>query len=319
MKTLAAPPWALILAGGDGTRLRRADPPDRRGSASQAVLPAAGRWRDAARSDSPPCRSAELAPIARWSSSPAPTSPTTVRSSPIWRPAGWSSSRSTAARRPGCSIPLMRIADLAGDVPVAVFPSDHFVDDDVAFVRAVVGCGRRASPRLRPVVLLGIEAASPETEYGWIEPADRPCRRERVRVLRSGGSGRSRRPELAASLLSRGCLWNSFVMVGRVSAFIDLIAAGAPRAACDAFEPIRRALGSAREARRRRAGLRHAAEQVNFSERVLEPAADRLGVVRGQGCGVERLGQRRARVRHDAPHRLATRLARAGVSHRRRA
>ena len=87
---------------------------------------------------------------------------------------------------PGVLDPLLRIAELAGDVPVVVFPSDHFVDDDVAFVGAVRSAieGVHACPDL--VVLLGVEAAEPETEYGWIEPAER--------ALPSGVSGRSRRP-----------------------------------------------------------------------------------------------------------------------------
>jgi len=129
------------------------------------------------------------------------------------------------------------------------------------------------------VILLGIEAASPETEYGWIEPADRIGESESIRPIRRFWEKPA--PELAASLLSRGCLWNSFVMVGRVAAFIDLIAAGAPELV-DAFEPVRRALGSARE----RAVVERVyarLEQVNFSERVLEPAAARLGVAAVKG------------------------------------
>ena len=121
-------------------------------------------------------------------------------------------------------------------------------------------------------------------------------------------------PELAASLLSRGCLWNSFVMVGRVPTFIDLIA------------PARRSSWSVRarppgaglsaRARGRRARLRHARAGELLRARARAgggPARRRAG----QGCRVERLGQRRAGLRDHASHRLATRLARAGVSHRR--
>jgi mannose-1-phosphate guanylyltransferase len=129
------------------------------------------------------------------------------------------------------------------------------------------------------VILLGIEAASPETEYGWIEPADTIGESEAVLPIRRFWEKPA--PELAASLLSRGCLWNSFVMVGRVPAFIDLIGAGAQELV-NAFEPVRRALGSSRE---RAAVERVYANlgQVNFSERVLEPAAARLGVASVKG------------------------------------
>ncbi len=177
--------------------------------------------------------------------------------------------------------PLLRIAELAGDVPVAVFPSDHFVDDDVAFVGAVRSAieGVHACPDL--VVLLGVEAAEPETEYGWIEPAERalPLDGEPVFPIRRFWEKPS--AELAADLLTRGCLWNSLVMAGRISAFIDLFTSSA-RDLLRAFEPIRRAGGSAREAavaERVYARL----PELNFSERVLVPAAAHLGVVRVKG------------------------------------
>jgi len=97
----------------------------------------------------------------------------------------------------GVLYPLLRIADLAGDVPVAVFPSDHFVDDDRAFAAAAAVAldAVRARPDL--VVLLGIEPATAETEYGWIEADERPLPMASLRapraVVRAGGGPRVRR------------------------------------------------------------------------------------------------------------------------------
>jgi mannose-1-phosphate guanylyltransferase len=70
---------------------------------------------------------------------------------------------------PGVLYPLLRIAELGGDVPVAIFPSDHFVDDDPVFVGAVSAAVDAVEARPDLVVLLGIEATEPETGYGWIE------------------------------------------------------------------------------------------------------------------------------------------------------
>jgi mannose-1-phosphate guanylyltransferase len=95
-------------------------------------------------------------------------------------------------------------------------------------------------------------------------------------------------PDLARALFGRECLWNSFVMVGHVAAFVDLIAAGVPPLV-RAFEPLERALGSSREssvAERVYAAL----PEVNFSERVLVPAAERIGVVRVKGVDWSDLG-----------------------------
>ncbi|HVG77562.1 MAG TPA: sugar phosphate nucleotidyltransferase [Patescibacteria group bacterium] len=277
MKTIAAPPWALILAGGDGTRLRaltRQIAGDPRPKQFCPLLDGETLLDRTRRRVDLLTRPDRQVVIVTRPHEPyfRPLITDLAPDRLVVQPAN----RGTGA---GLLYPLMRIADLAGDVPVAVFPSDHFVDDDATFVRAVAGAVDALAAAPQRVILLGIEAASPETEYGWIEPADRIGESESIRPIRRFWEKPA--PELAASLLSRGCLWNSFVMVGRVATFIDLIAAGAPELV-DAFEPVRRALGSARE----RAVVERVyarLEQVNFSERVLEPAAARLGVAAVKG------------------------------------
>jgi mannose-1-phosphate guanylyltransferase len=52
--------------------------------------------------------------------------------------------------------------------------------------------------------------------------------------------------ELASELLRAGCLWNSFVMVARVSTLIGLIMVAMP-ALYASFSKIRDLLGTARE------------------------------------------------------------------------
>jgi mannose-1-phosphate guanylyltransferase len=276
MKTIAAPPWALILAGGDGTRLRAltrqiaGDPRPKQFCPLLDGETLLDRTRRRVDLFTRPDRQVVI--VTRPHE--AYFRPLVTDLAPdrlVIQP----SNRGTAA---GLLYPLLRIADLAGDVPVAVFPSDHFVDNDAAFVAAVSGATEALAADPHRVILLGIEAASAETEYGWIEPAavDEP-----TPVLPIKRFWEKPAPELAATLLSRDCLWNSFVMVGRVTAFIELIRTGAPNLA-RAFEPVLRTLGSPRERAvvdRVYASL----EPVNFSERVLEPAADRLGVVRLKG------------------------------------
>jgi len=279
MKTLAAPPWALILAGGDGTRLRAltrqiaGDPRPKQFCPLLDGETLLDRTRRRVDLLTRPDRQVVIV---------------TRPHEPYFRPLVTDlapdrlviqpDNRGTAA---GLLYPLMRIADLAGDVPVAVFPSDDFVDNDVAFVAAVAGAVDALAADPDRVILLGIEAASPETEYGWIEPAAPDLGPQPTSVLPIQRFWEKPAPDLAAALLSRGCLWNSFVMVGRVPTFIDLIRAGAPDLV-RAFEPVQRVLGSPRERAvvdRVYASL----EPVNFSERVLEPSAARLGVVRLKG------------------------------------
>lgn len=143
---------------------------------------------------------------------------------------------------PGILYPLLRIQHLAGDVPLAVFPSDHYVDDDRGFMDVVEAAFRTVAAHPAYVVLLGVEPDAPATEYGWIQPGPAP--------LGVGTPARSVHrfwekptPQMTAWLLSRGCLWNSFVMVGWLGTFVRLIERTVP-SLLHAFAPARRALGT---------------------------------------------------------------------------
>jgi mannose-1-phosphate guanylyltransferase len=77
------------------------------------------------------------------------------------------------------------------------------------------------------VVLLGAQAYYAEVEYRWIElgPAISNAPAPLFRVKRFW-----EKPSLqqAQALLRRGCLWNTFVTVGRASTFIDLLRSQCP-------------------------------------------------------------------------------------------
>jgi mannose-1-phosphate guanylyltransferase len=181
---------------------------------------------------------------------------------------------------PGILCALLRVKHLAGNVPVAVFPSDHYVDDD----RRLIGYVQRAlevvENRAALVALIGIEPSSPETDYGWIEPAPAalptwpdvfPVRRfvEKPPASKVG------------KLIEQGCLWNSFVMGGWVDTWIELIARTAPQL-YHAFDPVRRVLGLPQEAavlERVYASL----SPISFARQVLTRAAGRLVTVAARG------------------------------------
>jgi len=78
-------------------------------------------------------------------------------------------SRGTA---PAILYALHRVALVAPERPVVLLPSDHYVSDDDAFMARVEGALEAAQTRPNRVILLGIEPVRPETEYGWIEPSE---------------------------------------------------------------------------------------------------------------------------------------------------
>jgi mannose-1-phosphate guanylyltransferase len=275
----AAPPWALILAGGDGTRLRaltRRVSGDARPKQFCPLLDGDTLLsRTRRRVDLLSRTDQQVVVVTRsheayYRSLVTDLAPGRLVVQPH--------NRGTA---PGLLYPLLRVAELAGDPALAVLPSDHFVDDDAAFMSTVGAALDAARARPDLVVLVGIEAAAPEAEYGWIEPAAAPLPIDGEPVFPIRRFWEKPSPALARELFTRECLWNSFVMVGRVSAFLDLVGTAMPDL-MRAFWPIRRAIGTAHE----RAVVERVyatLPEANFSERVLVPSAARLGVVRVKG------------------------------------
>src|SRR5579862_7523158 len=67
---------------------------------------------------------------------------------------------------------LTRLKRMAPDCSVALFPSDHFVDDDREFMRHVEAAFRAVDARPEKIVLLGVEPTRADPQYGWIEPGE---------------------------------------------------------------------------------------------------------------------------------------------------
>ena len=173
---------------------------------------------------------------------------------------------------------LAQIAAVDDNATAGFFPADHHFTDESAFTSAVDRAYSLAHLHSDKVLLLGAQPERPEVEYGWIEPgAAIPggsrdgLSRDREGRDRTGSDAMFRvnrfweKPSLDAArgLLDRGCLWNTFVMVGRVRAFLDLL-----RKAIPAGTPV---FG-------------------DFSKQVLSALPDRLAVLRLDNVGWSDLG-----------------------------
>jgi len=100
------------------------------------------------------------------------------------------------------------------------FPSDHHFADDDAFVANIESAFLHADSDASRVVLLGVTPNAPEQSHGWIEPGKEIASSGVFEVCRFWEKP-SRK--IASRLMRSGCLWNSFIMIGRVSAFLGLI------------------------------------------------------------------------------------------------
>jgi hypothetical protein len=193
---------------------------------------------------------------------------------------------------------LLRLAATTPFAQVAIFPSDHFIDDDHKFMRHVERAFAATALRPELIVLLGIAPQWAETAYGWIEPGavigDTP-------VFQVYHFWEKPRSDLAGELLGRGCVWNSFVMVGQLSALLGLFLIALPELYW-AFNKIRPVIGTTFEEKTLGTPLR--GSSINrFLGTGPGGASSQLGSPSGTGRRVERFGRAASRYRYDRPNR----------------
>lgn len=194
-----------------------------------------------------------------------------------------------AGTAPAILYALLRVSHLNPDAVVAIFPSDHYVSDDVAFMSHIETAFESVAKRKDLVVLLGIQPDRPETEYGWIEPLSPglPKYPDALNWVRRFSEKPA--PELATVLMKRGWLWNSFVMVGRVSAFLEMIRRAVPDL-LSRFQAIETNLNTSDEERVVNK-LYSDLPNINFSHEVLAARTGRLAVLPVTGLKWNDLGK----------------------------
>lgn len=172
---------------------------------------------------------------------------------------------------PGIFLPLAHIYARDPDAVVVIFPSDHFVFPEQAFVAAVGRMVRAACHLPDRLVLLGIRPDQPETEYGWIQPG-RTIDWLEGHPVRSVASFREK-PSLptAQNLLATGGLWNTMVMAVRVRTLWQLGWRWLPDL-MPAFESLLRHLGTGNE-QLALASIYQNLPRANFSSQLVERAS----------------------------------------------
>jgi len=281
MRTIPTPPWALLLAGGEGRRLRSLTKQISGDARPKQFCPIfdGETLLDRTR------RRADL--LSRMDQQVVVVTRTHARYYAALAhelaPARLVEQPQDAGTAPGILYPLLRIRHLAGNVPVTVYPSDHFISDEGTFVGSVSHAVNLVRQRADLIVLMGIEATFPETEYGWIETEEVPLPLAGEPAFPIRRFWEKPSPRMADRLFAGSALWNSFVMVGWIDAFLDLTARTAP-ALMRALDPLRRAIGTESEARVAEAVYgKLAPAPIGFSERILAPATDGLVTVRVKG------------------------------------
>jgi len=200
------------------------------------------------------------------------------------------------------ALALSHVASRDEDAIVGFFPTDHYYADTGCFHNAVELAYQVARQYRDSIVLLGASPHRDDSEYGWIQPGA-PLPFGPAPVYQVHRFWEKPSPSVAEVLLADGCLWNTFVMIGRVKTFFEALADAVPEVS-GAFSRISR----------KRAELLDAAiieklyrelRSGDFSRRVLSACAHRLAVLLLGDAGWSDLG---------TPRRILATVARAGVS-----
>jgi mannose-1-phosphate guanylyltransferase len=292
--------WAVLLAGGDGTRLQsmtRAITGDNR---PKQFVPVIGRntlldqTRQRVAVSIPANRTFVVVtqkhrrfyePLANE------LSPNLLLEQPV--------NKGTA---PAILYALLRVAKRSPKGIVALFPSDHFFADDEEFMSHIEVAIDAVKVQPQTVMLLGITPTAPETEYGWIEPQPSILASAEKSITRVRKFWEKPDLSLATSLMERGCLWNSFVMVGRVDALLKMTQAALPEMFAE-FAAIRPAFETTAEDEAL-AELYAQMKETNFSHEVLAVRPEDLMVMRVADVGWSDLGE---------PNRVLSTLAQIGM------
>ena len=293
--------WAVVLAGGDGARLRpltRVVCGDERPKQYAPLVDSRSMLRltlDRMRLAVPPERTL----VVTRQSQAAYMSDEVEQSGPPWvltQPVD----RGTAA---AILLAAHWIQGRDPDAMMVVVPSDHFVADETVFAKHVRDVANFVAEQPTRCVLLGARPSAPDTAYGWIAPgvplgfvAGQPI--YRVREFWEKPS-----PYVARTALVSGGLWNTFILATTPSALLWAGRRYLPRLA-GPLATVATTFGTADE----RTALRRvyrAVPRADFSRTVLSAAPAFLAVSQMPSVGWSDWG---------TPERVLQSLIAAGIA-----
>ncbi|MCL4218604.1 MAG: NTP transferase domain-containing protein [Candidatus Hydrogenedentes bacterium] len=123
----------------------------------------------------------------------------------------------------GIYVPLSYIMAEDPEAVVLVLPSDHFIFPEEAFLSHALGGYMLARAHEDSLILFGSPATRPETDYGWILPSS-----SKETIITGGALWTTRAVKRfhekpghaeATELLAKGCLWNTMIVAGTAKTF----------------------------------------------------------------------------------------------------
>ena len=199
----------------------------------------------------------------------------------------------------GILLQLLQIMRLDPDANIMLLPSDHFVADEPTLTRAMQSALLRLRAAPEEIILLGMEPTFPDPDLGYIAPG-RYCAQGTFAV-----ADFVEKPSVqkARELITSGALWSTFIVAAHATSLLELIERHYPQV----VSAVRHALAAELEAPARLADLYETLPDLDFSRDLLVRVDRRkLRVLPVAGCGWSDLG---------TPERLVQTLSRLPPAH----
>ena len=275
--------WALVLAAGEGTRLRSLTT-----APSGATIPK----QFCSLRDGPPLLQDALRRARALASAQSTCVVVAEQHRRWWEPMLWPLSPPNVIVQPanrgtaiGILLPLLHIVARDPCARLVLLPSDHHVLDEMVLARAMRRAAHESHSLLGHAILLGLEPDEVDPDLGYIMPrrGTDPAVLEVARFVEKPSATEAR------ELIAGGALWNAFIVASSARALLALFRQRIADIVSDLQRAVRHDL---------RTGIGNYATAelydrlpvIDFSRDILQGQETRLRVLRVPHCGWSDLG-----------------------------
>lgn len=184
----------------------------------------------------------------------------------------------------GMLFPLLHILERDPEARIIVLPSDHFVRNETLLNRALEHALSRVEHDPKHIVLLGIEPEEADAELGYILPhADTSGCPSVKRFVEKPT------PLEALTMMKHGALWNTFILVAQGKALLNLFEQRSPETVALMHSVLRHAPGTT-DYTLRASSVYATLPEIDFSRHICQGQEPALRVLPVPACGWSDLG-----------------------------
>jgi len=209
-----------------------------------------------------------------------------------WSSDLWSLDRANITVQPanrgtanGILLPLLSILAQDPLAKVVFLPSDHYFADEAVVARALHRAVEQVYIHPESLALLGIQPEEADAELGYILPGDAL----QPDIFRVAQFVEKPPLDIASALISRGAVWNSFIFAADGNTLLSVYRQLMPEIV-DAMETARARDAAHGASQGAMAEFYEDLPNVDFSSRIAQRAANRLTLMNVPRCGWSDLG-----------------------------